>query len=247
MTLAAGLAQKLDDIDAVCATKRRQLARAPVQLPWPARNTVVILERAQATVDSALADLQGGINSGQTSPEEWALMESVWEDAMAMAEQAARDRNAAKLALSEARDTATDACDAVEAEERATAPVRAAEAAEAAAAAATKAATDAAAAFELAQAQLAELELAHSRTRSQLAHAERERIAPVAEQVWGPLWRSAASTPPPRVISLVGKSPESIRTIGESRVISQQITSAEKRIAIDRGLGAMPPMERMIW
>ena len=118
VTLAAGLAQKLDDIDAVCATKRRQLARAPVQLPWPARNTVVvtapapapataasrlatlrraasraqdavvpceahlvaatrILERAQATVDSALADLQGGINSGQTSPEEWALMESV--------------------------------------------------------------------------------------------------------------------------------------------------------------------------
>ena len=41
-TLAAGLAQKLEDIDAVCATNRRQLARAPVTLPWPARNTVIV-------------------------------------------------------------------------------------------------------------------------------------------------------------------------------------------------------------
>ena len=39
----AGLAQKLEDIDAglVCDTNRRQLARAPVSLPWPAHNPVV--------------------------------------------------------------------------------------------------------------------------------------------------------------------------------------------------------------
>ena len=39
--LEAGLAQKIEDIDAVCATNRRQLARAPVSLPWPARATVI--------------------------------------------------------------------------------------------------------------------------------------------------------------------------------------------------------------
>ena len=39
--LAAGLAQKLEDIDAVLATDRRQLGRAPVSLPWPARATVI--------------------------------------------------------------------------------------------------------------------------------------------------------------------------------------------------------------
>ena len=203
-----------------------------------------VLERAQVTVDSALAALKGGINSGETSPEEWALLEQVWEGAMAMAEQAAQDRNAARRALADAKEAAEDAREAVEAEERATAPVRAAEAAEAMAAkeaaAATKASTDAAAALERAQAQLAELELAHSRTRSQLAHAERERIAPVARHVWGA--GAAASSPPPKVISLIGQSPASIRTIGESRAISQQITGPQERHTIDRlWLGSPPP------
>ena len=40
-TLAAGLMERLEGIDAVAATNRRQLARAPVTLPWPARNSVI--------------------------------------------------------------------------------------------------------------------------------------------------------------------------------------------------------------
>ena len=36
---------------------------------------------------------------------------------------------------------------------------------------------------------------------------------------------------PPRVISLVGMTPDSVRTVGESRVISQQLTGAEERLA----------------
>ena len=43
-----------------------------------------------------------------------------------------------------------------------------------------------------------------------------------AVRVWGE--GAGSITTPPRVISLVGKSPESVRTIGESRIISQQIT-----------------------
>ena len=44
-----------------------------------------------------------------------------------------------------------------------------------------------------------------------------------AVREWGE--GAGSITTPPRVISLVGKSPESIRTIGESRIISQQITN----------------------
>ena len=40
-TLAAGLMERLEGIDAVAATNRRQLARAPVSLPWPPRATVI--------------------------------------------------------------------------------------------------------------------------------------------------------------------------------------------------------------
>ena len=39
--LAGGLAQRLDDIDAVLATDRRELARTAVQLPWPPHNSVI--------------------------------------------------------------------------------------------------------------------------------------------------------------------------------------------------------------
>jgi len=45
-TLAAGLQEKLEGIDAVCATNRRQLARTTVSLPWPARATVIATRAA---------------------------------------------------------------------------------------------------------------------------------------------------------------------------------------------------------
>ena len=63
--------------------------------------------------------------------------------------------------------------------------------------------------------------------------ATRARVHAHAAHVWGA--EAVASTPPPTVISLVGKSPESIRTIGESRVISQQVTSAaDERVELNR-------------
>ena len=203
-----------------------------------------MFERAQAVVDSTLTALRGATNTVMAGPEEWALLEEMWQGAMEMADRAAQARNAARRMLADAKEAAEDARNAVEAEERESAAERAADAAAAAAAketaAATKAAAESEAALERAQAQLAELELAHLRTRSQLAHVERERVAPVARHVWGA--GTAASTPPPKVISLVGQSPASIRTIGESRAISQQITGAEERHAIDRlWLGESPP------
>ena len=45
-TLAAGLMERLEGIDAVAATNRRQLARAPVSLPWPPRATVITTRAA---------------------------------------------------------------------------------------------------------------------------------------------------------------------------------------------------------
>jgi len=50
-----------------------------------------------------------------------------------------------------------------------------------------------------------------------------------AVSVWGE-GAAEATTPPSKVISLVGKSPDSIRTIGESRVISQQLTRYRHRL-----------------
>ena len=75
------------------------------------------------------------------------------------------------------------------------------------------------------ESRIAELELAE-RT------ATRTRLHSHAAHVWGA--SAAASTPPPRVISLVGKTPDSVRTIGESRVISQQSTSPAERAALNR-------------
>jgi hypothetical protein len=73
--LAGGLAQRLNDIDAVLATDRRELARAVPKLSWPDRNTVVCdcakpkpradklpqlrkaVERADAAIKAAEADV----------------------------------------------------------------------------------------------------------------------------------------------------------------------------------------------
>ena len=38
---------------------------------------------------------------------------------------------------------------------------------------------------------------------------------------------------PPKVISLVGMTPDSVRTVGESRVISQQVTGVEERVRLE--------------
>ena len=58
----------------------------------------------------------------------------------------------------------------------------------------------------------------------------RKRVHAEAAHVWG----AGAAATPPKVISLVGKSPESVRTIGESRVIDQRITGIDERIALNR-------------
>jgi hypothetical protein len=73
--LGGGLAQRLNDIDAVLATDRRELARAVPKLSWPDRNTVVCdcakpkpradklpqlrkaVERADAAIKAAEADV----------------------------------------------------------------------------------------------------------------------------------------------------------------------------------------------
>ena len=75
LNLAGGLAQRLNDIDAVLATDRRELARAVPKLSWPDRNTVVCdrtepkpradklpqlrkaVERTEAAITAAEADL----------------------------------------------------------------------------------------------------------------------------------------------------------------------------------------------
>jgi hypothetical protein len=93
-------------------------------------------------------------------------------------------------------------------------------------------AAEAQAAEAVARARIAEMESRIAALELEQRTKTHARLDADAARVWGA--SAAPTSPPPRVILLVGKSPESIHTIGESRVISQQVTSGAERVRMAR-------------
>ena len=177
-----------------------------------------------------------------------------WEATLELACEMKLEALRAKAEADDARADAEDAREAADAALHTEAAVAAAvAAAEAAAVAAAEAKAEEAAeeaaeaeALEVERERLqaaaaAELEACRQRIISQHGYdpcsirletpsETRARVHAEAAHVWG----AGAVATPPKVISLVGKSPESIRTIGQSRVIDQRTTGIEERVALNR-------------
>jgi hypothetical protein len=149
-----------------------------------------------------------------------------WAGSQELAFELAKAAREEKAAAREAREAAVDAREAADkaAAERKTAAEWAAEAEAHRLVAAH------------AQEQLAQNEAALARNLARIAELEREERATTRARLEADVERADWRTPAAacRVISLVGKSPDSVRTIGESRVISQQLTPAAERVELNR-------------
>ena len=240
------------DADAVASKRLTQRAKAA-------------MEEAFASYREAASIFQGR-QMATVSDEEWQAVQE-WQDELRSAAQGfekvwlecAQERRACDDASDDALEALDDARFAVAAEERAQARrVEAerlkaqlereraeaereckAERAESAARAARMQAQQAASRARLErerQAFIAEHGWDHDSVRCETPAETRARVDASVRVVGAP----SVSTPP-KVISLVGMTPDSVRTVGESRAISQQVTGVEERVRLERLLREAVP------